>query len=142
MKQLYARVQHRINESATWLKINPILAPGEIGVESNTRKFKYGDGISHWKDLEYAYGSGLTSIFANSADDLKNNYPAEEYPGAIAIVPQNYTTAEEGSFVMDTPYLSLRKNGRWYWTVFSDQKDKLLVSNQLDAFILDASPLG
>lgn len=141
MKQLYVKIQHRINESETWRRINPILAEGEIGIESDTRKFKYGDGVSHWTSLEYAYGSGLTSIFANSADDLKNNYPAEDYPGAIAIIPQNYTT-EEGSFVMDTPYLSLRKSGKWYWTVFSDQKDKLLVSNLLDAFVLDASPLG
>jgi hypothetical protein len=57
-------------------------------------------------------------------------------------MPQEYTTEEEGTFIMDTPYISLRKGGRWIWTVFADSKDKPVVISALGAFVLGASPLG
>ena len=153
MKELRVRLQHRYNEKDVWFRVNPILEAGEMGIESDTGRFKYGDGKHKWRELDYAYGSGLTSVFANSADDLKNNYPAEDYPGAIAIVPIEYEnapvigsdgkpTGETESFIMDTPYISLRKNNIYYWTVFSDQKNKPIASSALDFFQLDISILG
>ena len=142
MKELKVKIKHRVNEADVWYEINPKLGAGEIGLESDTGLFKYGDGRRTWRELDYAYGSGLTSILCESEAELLNSYPAESYPGAIAIVPQTYTTEEDGTFVMDTPYISLRKGNRWLWTVFSDQKDKPVVSSALGAFILGASTLG
>ena len=40
--------------AAQWSIANPVLLRGETGVESDTRKFKFGDGVNHWNDLEYA----------------------------------------------------------------------------------------
>lgn len=141
MKELKVRLQHRHNEKEVWTRINPILEPGEIGIESDTGRFKYGDGKHVWRELEYAYGSGLTSIICETEEQMKTTFSADKYPGAIAILPQEYTT-EEGVFIMDTPYISLRKGGRWIWTVFADSKDKPIVSSMLGAFVLGASPLG
>lgn len=40
--------------AAQWSIANPVLLRGETGVESDTRKFKFGDGVNHWNKLEYA----------------------------------------------------------------------------------------
>jgi hypothetical protein len=51
------RMQQRRGTAAQWISTNsgngPILAAGEIGFESDTNKFKIGDGINHWLDLVY-----------------------------------------------------------------------------------------
>jgi len=51
------RMQQRRGTAAQWLSTNagngPILSPGEIGFESDTNKFKIGDGVNHWIDLAY-----------------------------------------------------------------------------------------
>lgn len=47
------RMQQRRSPAADWTTANPILAPGEIGFETDTTKFKIGDGTNHWADLSY-----------------------------------------------------------------------------------------
>jgi len=51
------RMQQRKGTAAQWVSTNngdgPILNAGEIGYESDTNKFKIGDGINHWVDLNY-----------------------------------------------------------------------------------------
>lgn len=39
---------------ANWTSINPVLAKGELGLESDTAHFKFGDGVSAWTALSYA----------------------------------------------------------------------------------------
>lgn len=48
-----AIIQHRRDTSAQWTSVNPVLASGEIGVETNTLKFKIGDGTTPWNTLTY-----------------------------------------------------------------------------------------
>lgn len=47
------RIQLRNDLSTEWLYVNPILAQGEIGLETDTRKFKIGNGIDNWSELPY-----------------------------------------------------------------------------------------
>ena len=47
------RMQQRRGTAAQWTSYNPILNAGEIGYESDTNKFKIGDGTNHWDDLSY-----------------------------------------------------------------------------------------
>jgi hypothetical protein len=51
------RMQQRRGTAAQWISLNdgdgPILGAGEIGFESDTGKFKIGDGTNHWIDLDY-----------------------------------------------------------------------------------------
>ena len=51
------RMQQRRGTAAQWISLNdgdgPILGAGEIGFESDTGKFKIGDGTNHWVDLAY-----------------------------------------------------------------------------------------
>lgn len=47
------RMQQRRGTSEQWTLANPVLAAGEIGWESDTNKFKVGDGVNNWGDLSY-----------------------------------------------------------------------------------------
>jgi hypothetical protein len=51
------RMQQRRGTEAQWTSTNngngPVLNIGEIGYESDTNRFKIGDGVSHWVDLNY-----------------------------------------------------------------------------------------
>jgi hypothetical protein len=55
-----ARLQNRRDTAANWTSNNPTLAAGEIGLETDTAKFKMGDGATAWNSLAYAYTAGAT----------------------------------------------------------------------------------
>jgi len=48
------RIQVRRGTADQWSDVNPILAAGEMGLESDTNFIKFGNGTSHWVDLAYA----------------------------------------------------------------------------------------
>ena len=48
------RIQVRRGVAADWTSVNPILAAGEMGVETDTNKFKFGNGTGAWSTLAYA----------------------------------------------------------------------------------------
>lgn len=69
-KILETRLQQRGDTSAAWSKANPILLANEMGVESDTKKFKFGDGTTAWNDLGYAgTDSTLIEQMIQSAED-------------------------------------------------------------------------
>ena len=47
------RIQLRRDLAANWTSANPILAQGEIGIETNTLKMKIGNGSTAWTSLAY-----------------------------------------------------------------------------------------
>ena len=51
------RMQQRRGLASQWISTNggdgPVLNAGEIGYETDTNKFKIGDGVSPWADLNY-----------------------------------------------------------------------------------------
>lgn len=44
----------RRRTAASWTSLNEVLLKGEIGLETDTNKFKFGNGVLGWNDLEYA----------------------------------------------------------------------------------------
>lgn len=60
-----------------WHDINPVLAEGEPGVETDTLKLKIGNGVSAWQDLPYLTGgsSEPESIFIYNAILVVENLP-------------------------------------------------------------------
>jgi hypothetical protein len=48
------QIQLRNDTAANWTAANPILAVGEIGLESDTNKFKIGNGSQAWNSRTYA----------------------------------------------------------------------------------------
>jgi hypothetical protein len=47
------QIKLRRDTAANWVTVNPVLAAGEPGVETDTLKWKFGDGITHWNQLNY-----------------------------------------------------------------------------------------
>ena len=47
------RMQQRRDTAANWTATNPTLAAGELGVETDTLRFKVGNGTSNWAALAY-----------------------------------------------------------------------------------------
>jgi hypothetical protein len=72
------RMQQRRGTASQWTSANPVLNAGEIGWESDTNKFKIGDGTNHWADIDYfadinstvnpAFGSSITFEGATAND--------------------------------------------------------------------------
>ena len=76
------RMQQRRGTASQWISSNegsgPILNAGEIGWESDTNKFKIGDGVSYWSALDYfsdinstvnqAFGSSISFEGATAND--------------------------------------------------------------------------
>jgi hypothetical protein len=56
------QIQLRNDTAANWTAANPILAAGEMGVESDTRKAKFGNGTTAWNSLSYFPGSALSAL--------------------------------------------------------------------------------
>lgn len=54
------QIQLRNDTAANWTSANPILAAGELGVESDTDQFKIGDGTTAWNSLAYGGIQGPT----------------------------------------------------------------------------------
>ena len=84
------RIQVRRGTASEWTAANPVLAAGEMGVETNTNKFKFGNGTDAWTSLSYAasdsqaigeisqdainqaltVGSGLTKTYDDGANTI------------------------------------------------------------------------
>lgn len=56
------QIQVRRGTAATWTSTNPTLTAGEIGFETDTGKYKIGNGATAWASLAYALnGAAVTS---------------------------------------------------------------------------------
>lgn len=69
------KIQVRRDTAANWTSVNPTLAAGEMGYETNTGKIKFGDGTTAWNSLSYAtFGiSGVGNVAADLIWDAKGD---------------------------------------------------------------------
>jgi len=54
MTTLNVPMQQRRNIAANWTSSNPVLLSGQIGIETDTNRQKFGDGLTQWNALSYA----------------------------------------------------------------------------------------
>jgi hypothetical protein len=66
------RMQQRRGTAAQWTAANPVLAAGEIGFETDTNKFKMGNGSSAWSALQYFANAAELAAIIDGAPDLLN----------------------------------------------------------------------
>lgn len=83
------RIQLRRDTAANWTSTNPVLATAEVGVETDTLRFKVGDGSAAWASLAYAAaGSATTSVTAtNIAGGAAGGVPYQTGSGSTSILP-------------------------------------------------------
>lgn len=56
MPTLSVQFEYRNDTAANWTSANPILANAEPGFETDTGRFKVGDGVTAWSLLAYSSG--------------------------------------------------------------------------------------
>lgn len=59
--EIKVQMQQRRDTAAGWVSANPTLLLGELGYESDTGKWKVGNGSSAWSSLAYSFSSDLIS---------------------------------------------------------------------------------
>ena len=62
----YDQIQLRRGTASLWSAANPLLAQGEIGLETDTNLYKIGDGSTYWNSLGYSIGGAKTATQLNA----------------------------------------------------------------------------
>lgn len=99
-------IQVRRDTAANWTSVNPTLAAGEVGLETDTGKLKYGTGAATWTALAYSNGGGAVpqSQVTNLTSDLALKAPlaSPTFTGTVSgapATPANAATASAIGFV-------------------------------------------
>ena len=119
------RMQQRRGTAAQWTAANPILAAGEIGFETDTSKFKMGNGSSTWSALTYFANAAELAAIIDGAPDLLNTL--NELAASIGDDP-NFLTALATNARVDGVVL----NGQTQLTQASNFFNDALVAHTAD----------
>jgi hypothetical protein len=95
-----SRLQNRRDIASAWTSANPTLAAGEIGLETDTAKWKMGDGVTAWNSLAYAYTAGAQGTTGaqgtNGTAGTQGTTGAQGTIGAQGTVGQQGITGAQG----------------------------------------------
>lgn len=91
-KTLTTRIILRNDTANNWTTNNPVLMKGEIGLETDTGKYKIGDGTSNWQALQYYVN--LDQDSKSSLDTLIEMLDDDNF-GKVNDVQVNGTTVVE-----------------------------------------------
>jgi len=87
--------QQKRRTAATWTSENPVLLAGQIGLETDTRFWKFGDGTTAWTSLSYVSSTGAyTQTIGITAAAA-----AVQGDGALTAQINEISTAASGSGV-------------------------------------------
>lgn len=81
--KMAVRIQLRRDTAANWTSVNPTLLSGEIGIETDTLKFKIGNGQRWNQTTSYAFKVGESNGLATLNSEGK--IPASQLPTALSI---------------------------------------------------------
>lgn len=88
------RIQLKRGAASEWTDANTVLRAGEVGLEMDTGKFKWGDGTTAWNDLDYIGGAASFPIDYTPASDGEDDYlflSGQTPANADAYVVMNFT---------------------------------------------------
>jgi len=128
------KLQIRGDTAAAWTAANPVLAVRELAAETDTQRFKFGDGVTSWNALGYvetvrelervtvAVTGGVLTLDMNNTHERKFEVAAAQ-SSAFAIAFANVTEARFISLTipittgvpitMPSNVVSRRADGRW-----------------------------
>lgn len=87
------KIQFRRDTAAAWTAANPVLAAGELGLETDTTYYKIGNGSTAWNSL--AYGSIVGTLVDDSVttSKLANAAVTSAKLANTAVTAGSYTAA-------------------------------------------------
>lgn len=93
---LKTRIVIRNDIAANWTAANPILLKGELGLETDTNKFKIGDGTTAWNALPYSPEIDASAVTLTK--DITATYAFGKYSpdstGSVTIPAEGKTLEE------------------------------------------------
>jgi hypothetical protein len=103
-------IQHRTSPTADWIAANPVLALGEIGVDSTLNKFKIGDGTSTWSILAYQGATGAPGTQGATGPTGPAGIGTQGAQGIQGATGPTGPTGSQGSAAAFTPSNSAPSN--------------------------------
>lgn len=96
------KIQIRNGTASEWSSANPVLAQGEMGAETDTGKFKIGNGTTAWNSMNY--GTTATALYTATI-------PNTSWTGSSA--PFSKAVTVTGIVSTDTPMIDLVLSGTY-----------------------------
>ena len=78
------KIQFRRDTTTNWVTKDPVLAPGEMGVDVTLSQFKIGDGVSKWSELPYYSAAGGTTNVAVTVNGADSDWVLSQIGGGVA----------------------------------------------------------
>lgn len=99
-KTIVSRLKQKYDTKSNWSTNNPTLLAGEIGIESDTNLFKFGDGTKKWNELPYA-GTDASKIeeMIEAAEDNVYAVTGTE-AGDLADIAGSVSTPKKGDIAV------------------------------------------
>jgi len=89
-------IQHKRGTEAEWTAADPTLAAGQVGVETDTGKFKFGDGSTAWSALGYFEAAAAVAAWSYGGENY--GYAMGGYDGSTYA---SYNSIQKYSFTSD-----------------------------------------
>lgn len=109
----YTQIRIRRDTTTNWITNDPVLAEGELVIDTTTHALKIGDGFSNWSSTNYANNfETIVIVLTKQETDLvlDNNIPGilfSPYNMAITSVRADVDVAPTGSAIV----VDMKKNG-------------------------------
>ncbi|WP_343252332.1 hypothetical protein [Ligaoa zhengdingensis] len=129
-----------------WTTVNPILAKGEVGLETGTNQFKIGDGRERWNDLPYAAAPAVVvreeapspsdvdhrpgTIWVNSGRAYLLYETGEQAVWKQVVTPEELSALGSGD-MLKSEYAASGRPGYVDQAVQADSADRLSVSRTI-----------
>ena len=113
------QIQWRRDTSANWTSNNPIMPQGEPGFETDTSKYKIGNGSSAWNSLTYgAFSSNPIALLFS--DQVSGSDPSAPASGKLTVYAKTIAgrmmlkqIGPSGLHTALQPFLARNKVGYW-----------------------------
>jgi hypothetical protein len=107
------KIQLRRDLAANWAANNPLLLNGEIGIETDTLKFKIGNGTQRWNAIEsYAFKPGQPNGIATLNSEGK--VPFSQLPDQVSLDDEAAAAIQNALSGITTT--NIPEGGRLYFT--------------------------
>lgn len=82
------RIRPRGDTAANWTSANPVLQDREIGLETDTRRYKIGDGTTAWNSLSYNQIGDRYYTLSSTTETIGNGAKTFTVSAGLAYTPQ------------------------------------------------------
>lgn len=83
---LTTKILLRNDTSSNWTSKNPLLLKGEFGFETDTKKFKVGNGVDNWQKLGYASAEISKSVTNVTFDETTGLFTISYTDGTTSTI--------------------------------------------------------